>query len=75
MDDYKNRIHKALDHISQSFELWKQEKQNLENQIKSLQTENSELKKLTSSVITELDNYIIEMKEIKKDYGNRNNSN
>lgn len=75
MDEYKNRIHKALDDIHQSFLNWQHEKQDLENQIKDLQTKNSELKKLTMSVISELDDYIIEMKKIRKDYGSRNNSN
>lgn len=75
MDEYRNRIHKALDHISNSVVSWQKERADLENQIKSLQTENYELKKITKSVASELDKYILEIEEIRKDYGSSNGNN
>ena len=75
MDEYKNRIHKALDHIGQSVVSWQKEKSDLENQIKSLQTENYELKKITNAVASELDKYILEIEEIRRNYGSSNGNN
>lgn len=75
MNNYQDRIFKALEFIDNNSTRLIKERDILKTKLLNLESENKKLKDTTKSVISELENYIEEMERIKKDYVSRNNNN
>ncbi|MES2214760.1 MAG: hypothetical protein V4485_01900 [Pseudomonadota bacterium] len=75
MNDYEARISGAIALIETRVEKLLQENQVLESKIEHLTQENTKLQNKTESVIDKIDDYMKELEEIRRNYGDSNCSN
>lgn len=75
MDGYKLRIDKAIKALDGALEVLLSEKEQLVAKIELLNDENTKLKNLTQLAALQLDGYITELEDIRRNHGNINTGN
>jgi|GEM_PF-4860102 hypothetical protein len=75
MNDSKARIEKAIIAVDQAVNLLVQERAALLSEVENLKKENARLQDLRQSAISQIDSYLVELEEIRRNHGSRNDSN
>ncbi len=75
MDDYKQRIIKYIQEIENSIDILLHEKSAMEKTIQNLTEENTKLREVTRKAISQVDGYIVELEEIRRQHVGSNNIN
>lgn len=75
MDHYKERIIKYIEDIERSVDVLIQDKADKNIEITRLTEENTQLKEVVRDMMSDIDKYILELEEIRKQYVSSNSSN
>lgn len=75
MSHYKERIIKYIEDIDSAVDMMLQDKVKMNEQITTLTEENAQLKEAMRSMMADIDKYILELEEIRKEHVSSNSSN
>ena len=75
IDEYSARIQRAIISADHAVSALLRDKSTLENTVLDLKNENAMLREQTKHAISQIDSYLLELEEIRRNYGSRNNSN
>ncbi len=75
MNNTKTRIEKAIIAVDQAVNGLVQDNNALVAEVEALKKENARLQDMTQSAISQIDSYLVELEEIRRNHGSRNDSN